>query len=495
MIDNGGLSMNHKNNKRNWELVYGSYEGMERKAMELIYQEMGAQILRDTGIYTLHVLACRDVKTLSALPIDKNAVLIGLHQEHPLIRDYIQAEEIPQDGYVVKVMVHPVDEALRLVIITANDPCALFYGAVDYVDDYFTIAAPIHGGAVKLHNEIFDSLLPEYYHASAPAIKTRGIFTWGHPINDYRNYIENMARLRLNQLIIWNDFVPLNAKDIVDYAHEFGIQIIWGFAWGWSRNCKSIDFNTLDQLTDDIIRTYEEQYLNTGADGIYFQSFTEMAEDMIGDRLVAEVVTDFVNQVSGRLLDKYPDLFIQFGLHATSVKDHLSFLANVDPRVEIMWEDCGSFPYGYDPAELEEEDYLQTKAFTDDILSLRETGGVSMLFKGQMVLDWVGDRFVHQAGPFILGMSSERLKRHDREMLKPIWRNYQTGWMLNGKYAHDMARHIHESGKKVTIGMAGQFAGGLWFPEALCAQILWECDKPYEEIFDKVTRRRSIDIV
>ena len=58
------------------------------------------------------------------------------------------------------------------------------------------------------------------------------------------------------------------------------------------------------------------------------------------------------------------------------------------------------------------------------------------------------------------------------------------------------AKHIFEHGNKdVTIGMAGQFAGGIWFPEALCAQILWDCDKPYDEIFDKVSKRRSVDIV
>ena len=45
--------------KRDWKLVYSSYEGMEKKAVELISKEMGAQILRDQGRYTIHVLACQ----------------------------------------------------------------------------------------------------------------------------------------------------------------------------------------------------------------------------------------------------------------------------------------------------------------------------------------------------------------------------------------------------------------------------------------------------
>lgn len=463
---------------------------MEKKAVELIYKEMGALILRDQGQYTIHVLECEKAETAI---IDKNSVVIGLYNENLIIQRYIERTEIKEDGYVVKVIDNPEMEGLKLVLITANDPAALFYGAVDFVDDYFVKAAPQHGG-LHIADEIFEGNLINYYNSSAPVIKTRSVFTWGHPINDYRDYIENMARLKLNQLIIWNDYVPLNAKDVVNYAHEFGIDVIWGFAWGWSRKCANIDISSLDNLAEKIIKTFEEQYRDLGGDGIYFQSFTELQTDKIGDKLIAEVVTDFVNTVSGKLLDRYPDLFIQFGLHASSVKDHLEFISKVDERIEIMWEDCGSFPYGYHPIVNDEKEFEKTVEFTDKILTLRDNGLVGMLFKGFMTLDW--SRFVHQKGPFVLGGSSPRVIQHDIEMLKPIWRRLQSGWLQNGEYAYKMAQHIFEHGnKKVTIGMAGQFAGGTWFPEALCAQILWECDKPYAEIFNKVSKRRSVDIV
>ena len=479
--------------KRNWKIVFSSYSGMEKKAVELIYKEMGALILRDQNRYTIHVLECENAKTAS---LNKNSVVIGLYDENTIIQRFIEKEEIKENGYVVKVIDNPETEGLKLVLITAKDPAALFYGAVDFVDDYFVTAAPRHG-ALYLADEIFDFALPDYYNSSAPAIKTRSVFTWGHPINDYRNYIENMARLKLNQLIIWNDYAPINAKDIVEYAHEFGIKVIWGFAWGWSRNCGGIELNSIElvQLADRIINTYQEQYNGLG-DGIYFQSFTEMNSDMIGGKLVAEVVTDLVNSVAGRILEKHPNQFIQFGLHASSVKEHLDIISKVDERIEIMWEDCGSFPYGYHPVINNDNEFEQTVYFTDKILDLREKGGVSMLFKGFMTLDWSGERFVYQAGPFVLGESSPRVIQHDIQMLKPIWRRLQSGWLQNGEYAHKMAKHIFEHGNKdVTVGMAGQFAGGIWFPEALCAQILWDCDKPYDEIFDKVSKRRSVEIV
>ena len=58
------------NNKRNWKIVYSGYSGVEKKAIDLIYKEVGALILRDTGCYTLHVLACE--KAENAV-MDKNS--------------------------------------------------------------------------------------------------------------------------------------------------------------------------------------------------------------------------------------------------------------------------------------------------------------------------------------------------------------------------------------------------------------------------------------
>jgi len=479
-------------NKRNWKILYTSYRGMGKKALELVYREMGALILRDAGIYRIHVLACEEAKVH---PVGTNAVLLGLYDENPLVRDYVEREEIPEDGYVVRVTENREDPEKKIAVITAFTEQALFYGAVDFVDDYFAAAPPTDHGAITLVDEIFDFSLPNYYSAVSPDFKTRSVFTWGHPLTDYRTFIENMARLRLNELIIWNDYVPLNAADVVAYAHEWGISVIWGFAWGWTRECASTDLTALDKLASDVLTTYEKNYADLPGDGIYFQSFTEFSADRIGDRLVAEAVTDFVNTVSGRILEKHANLRIQFGLHASSVRDHLSYIAATDPRVEILWEDCGIFPYSYDPYEKDEKEFDRTVAFTDEILALRSAGESGVLFKGFATLDWCGDRFVHQVGPFVLGVSSSRLIKHDREMLTPIWRPLQTGWMQNGEAAYRMAAHIRRHGSRVRVGMAGQFSGGVWFAEALCAEIFFNGTRPYEDIFCRVSRRRCVEIV
>ena len=67
---------------------------------------------------------------------------------------------------------------------------------------------------------------------------------------------------------------------------------------------------------------------------------------------------------------------------------------------------------------------------------------------------------------------------------------------MNGKYAYDMTCHIRALGNdKLTVGVAGHLSNGIWYPFAMLGQILWECDKPYDEIVEKIMRRTSVDMV
>lgn len=445
---------------RNWKLVYTACCGMEQKALELLYREMGALMLRERGRYTIYTMRCESVQEALQTPWEQNAVVIGLYDDNPIIQRSIQKSEIPPDGYVLRVMANPDQPTCQLVLITANDPAALYYGVVDWIDDYLPKAVPVHG-TVRLVDEVFDQPLPTGSLASAPIVKSRSVFTWGHPINDYRAYLENMARLKLNQLILWNDYVPLNASDIVAYAHAYGIRVIWGFAWGWSRQCANVNLDELGALADEILKTYRNSYRDLPGDGIYFQSFTELGVDRIGEKLIADAVVSLVNTVSSAILQENPGLHIQFGLHATSVREHLAFLERVDPRVEIMWEDCGAFPFGYEPQAGKIQAVQETENLMNQILTQRPGAPVSALLKGFLTLDWVGDRFVHQAGAFPLGISGQALIEHDRQMLAPIWRHYQNGWLQNGEEAYRMVRHLVALRPDMTLGMAGQFAGDI----------------------------------
>lgn len=472
--------------KRSWKILYSDYSGMQKKAIELLSAEMGKIINRDKGVYRLHVLPCEKLGAKA----DKNAVMIGKYSDSD-VGKFVNGDEIPQDGYLIKAVDNPANTDYKIVIITAHTDRNLFYGAVDFVDDCLMKLAPVSGaGGLRTPCEVFDKKLPDFAYSSAPTVKTRSIFTWGHPINDYRRYIANIARLKINQLIVWNDFLPINAKDIVDCAHEYGIELIWGYAWGWGTDCKDIDLNNLDVLRKEVVEVFLRDYDKSG-DGIYFQSFTEMQEDSIGNILVAEAVSDFVNKVSHDLFELRPELHIQFGLHASSVKNHMEYIARVDERVEIVWEDCGSFPYHYLPSVKNEKEFEDAVEFTDEIINLRENGANGFVYKGMITMDWT--KFVHQSGPYIMGVSSEELQRSDVEMLKPIWKSFQGEWLNSGKYVYALTKHIVEkTGGNVNINMAGALDGGIWFTEALCAQIMWNCNEDYERILEKVGKRQCV---
>ena len=474
-----------------WKIIYTSYEGISRSAIHLLSKEAGALLIREPNVYRIYVLPCEK----EGCDVSKNAFFVGRYGESTEIKKYVSESEVPSDGFLVKVIKNPEDEEGRFVILTAHTEQELFYSVVSFLDDYIPQYAPKHG-ANSMPDLIFDSPLCEVSYTEIPDNKTRSIFTWGHSINDYRAYIDNMARLKFNELIIWNDYIPLNIKDIIAYAHTYGIKVNLGYSWGWISGCAKItdiSDQRLLELKKDIISKYENNYLGTGCDGIYFQSFTEREDEYIGGRLIAEGGTTLVNMVSVELLQKYPNLKLQFGLHATSVTKRLDEIAKVDSRVEILWEDCGEFPYHYRSFVTDEVQYAETLEFTKKLLELRNGIGVGLVFKGVMMLDWT--KFINQQGPYIMGENSKMIAAHDHHIRAKAWKEYTADWMRNGDRAAQMLRFIkdHKLGE-VNMCLAGTFDGGIYLPMALCAEMYRTCDGEYKDMLSRVARRSSITV-
>ena len=469
-----------------WKIVYTDFSGMERKAVELLNSEAGKNIIREQGVYTLYILPIE--KETPDTKIENNAFIVGTWASSPLIQRFVSKKDIPNKGYLLKIIDNPDNENGSIVLITGNEQRDLFYATSAFFDIYAPYHAP--GGSLTYTSKLFDDKLPNATYTSSPKTQTRGIFSWGHSINDYRAYIRDMARLGLTQLILWNDYKPLNAKEIVDYAHEYGIELIWGFSWGWSTGqCKattSLDAEYLQRLKEQTLERFEQDYAGEG-DGIYFQSFTERKDDTIGGKSIADAVTDFVNDTASELLRRYPNLRIQFGLHATSVKTHLSAIARVDKRIEILWEDGGAFPFNtgtskiYDYEAFEKE-FDETLEFTKKILLLRGLDApTGIVYKGFMLLDWMN--FAHQTGPYILGENPAQVQDHDRALRTDSWRAITANWLKHGEYVLRFTKHIHEiTGGKVNLCMAGTFDGSTYLPQAICAETFWDSGRDFSTI-------------
>lgn len=470
--------------QEDWKIIYSKYDGVAKRAIHLLSKEAGRLLIREEKVYRIYVLPCEKEGCL----VSKNAFFVSLYEDSETIRRFVSPEEVPADGFAVKVVKNPDDEEGRFVLLTAHTEQELFYAVVSFLDDYMP--------RYDRMDLLFDKVLPLCAYSERPDHKTRSIFTWGHSINDYRAYIDNMARVKLNEVIIWNDFVPINIKEIIEYAHSYGIRVIMGYSWGWreiSNKAEEISEESIERVRELAIAQYRENYADLGCDGIYFQSFTERKENVVGGKTIATMVTDMVNQVAEELWKINPSLRLIFGLHATSVKTKLDEIARVDPRMEILWEDCGEFPFAYSTTISSEEAFEETLDFIKQILSLRGGKGVGLAFKGVMMLDW--SKKVEQHGPYIMGENSVDIANHDRRLRDKGWRQFAADWMKNGHYAHRMMQFINENEiTDTTMCLAGTFDGGIYLPFALAAEMFRSLQENYLDVLHRVSRRACIRV-
>lgn len=398
---------------------------------------------------------------------------------------YIGIDKSLDDGFKIKV--HPAEEGRQRIDILAADEVNLLYAAHDFKNNYLPQARYSHTHINPFYfNRIFEEPLKEYELVSKPRIKDRGIWTWGYVIYDYKKFIDNMVSLKLNTLIVWNDHLPVNIKEIIDYAHQNGVKLYLGFAWGW--DTAFVDISDVNKMIPGILNTFETQYAALGCDGIYFQSFTEVSTDSINGVPVAETVTAFVNEIGGKILEKHKDFKLLFGLHATSVKNKLDIIKNVDDRISIIWEDAGAFPYAYTPNVIENFD--ETKAFTQKIRDLR-SGGFGAVLKGVICLNW--NTFKHQKGEFVLGCSDKNFIRNRAEQKREILKFVQAYWIRNAKYAHELIKEFRSDSMVTVLTEDGMFEETLNYPMALYAEMMWNSDRSTDDILSSTALRPDVD--
>ncbi|MBE5892258.1 MAG: hypothetical protein E7286_02630 [Lachnospiraceae bacterium] len=466
------------NNMKRIALIYGSKENkIQCKALEIL----GEFLLEYTEEYPM----CFDVE--QNFDAEKfTCIYIGTKENNHYIREHSTVNLNKPEAYNISVY-------NGTVMIEGADDNGVLYGCVDFYNRYL-VKREFNQSLRYSVNNPFASPLTDFELTSAPAVSDRGIWTWGHVIYDFKQYIDNMVKLKMNTLIMWNDFAPLNAKQIVEYAHNCGIRVFFGFAWCWDTDCSRFSMDTILDNAEDVVRVYDTQYADVGADGVYFQSFTELNQDAIDGVLIADAVTCFVNYTSSKLFEKYPNLELQFGLHATSVKDKLEYIAATDPRIRIVWENCGTFPfrdYEYTP-----ETYKQTQDFVREIADLRgENDKFGVVTKGFTGLDW--HTFVHADSPVIIGQGSKKFIANRVTRKSKIWSMVQAFWISHAVQAQEMVQTLAEAkqGDLVLCALVedGVFEENILYPVALYAQMLWNWDEDLLQMMNDVALRSYVD--
>ena len=304
-----------------------------------------------------------------------------------------------------------------------------------------------------------------------------------------------MMRLKLNRIIIWNDFPPVNAREIVAYAHARNIKVVWGYSWMWDTNCALADLDALATAPAELFAAYERDYADLGGDGIYFQTFTELQTEYIGDRLIADAAVDLVNRTVALFYEKYPDLEIQFGLHTNSVRDRLDFIKKTDPRVRIVWENSGTFPLAGTPSPTPTEEIGKTLAYLRRIAVLRgRDDRFGVVTKGIIGLDWT--RFKHLTGPQVIGVSDPAARKKRAEERRPHLRAIVAGWLAHADDVLATVRALAEEKKGDVLVAAlvedGMFEENILYPVALEAEMLWSPEKDLKTLMREVALREYV---
>jgi len=462
-----------------WNMAIPTLHGLEGQAA-LEMQKAIQQFLP----YVLPVSLSED----TSLNESGHLAVVG-NAEQPLIRRLIESDVIlkPEgaEGYSVYLGQAPWGTQAKLLVVAGSDAAGTLYGSQEAASRLSLEGHLLDGFAARRHHIENGAA---FSAAEKPAISRRGIWSWGYAIYSSRAFIDNMVKLKFNTLIIWNDQVPLNIVDVINYAHAKGIRVILGFHCGWGH--RSLDISKAEDraaIVRNVLKIYQEQYAHLPHDGIYFQTLTEHNEKTLSGASTASWVCKLANEAAEALLGKYPGIRMEFGIHGTSIGDDDKDLQPLDPRVELVWEDCGSVPFAY--FAYQTEAYQQTLDWSKRLANLRPNNEFAMVAKGWMQLRWDRDFENHES--FILGEQSEGWIHQRLTARESEWKKINHHWYHSYPLAAAFYRELLQVNPRMTV--TGLVEDGLLEERiqpsvALFAETLWNPYRSDTELLARAAR-------
>ena len=483
--DYGGIRNNNPARGGTWKVVYSSAEGPEGRALEILTERVGQHLLRDSYRATALMLPLEKVGGVTVQG-KRDKIVIGTPAKNVTLRELLGADgvkTVPSSGYLIKTF-H--DKGGNVVLIAGGTPSAVLWGVFDCLDVVVpTLETRLAGQHSRFAGTFFRAAkIPSHTFTAVPETPVRTVWSWGFVLDDYRSAFRAMARARINRAILWNNRPVVNARDVVECAHSWGVEVYWGFSWGWTfsdMEAKDLDFV---KLSDGILEQWRTMWKPMGGDGIYFQSFTESTRATIAGRSLPEAVTEFVNTTARRIHDESPATKIVFGLHASSIKrpGGTEAVAKVDPSLEILWEDCGGFPFGDGQGRVSAPD----TAFCQKVLAL--TPSVGFLWKAQLRIDW--SDFVSPAGPFMLGCAGSKLLARDVENAAYRHPSLDEDWILNGRTVWKHVRELRSGERRpFEFTATAEYNPPYSFATHCQAELFWSTADSWEEIAKRARMR------
>jgi hypothetical protein len=232
-----------------------------------------------------------------------------------------------------------------------------------------------------------------------PKIDHIGLWTWGGRIFNWKKYLDHMHLSSMDTVVLWHNKVPLQAKEIQEYAHRLGIRVLWGFNWSWNSPVCLNNDKDIAEWREKVLKIIREEYSPITPDGICFQvGGTEFGGKC---RLDCEVCRkSAVNGVgplfvkfAGSIIDavkkEFPNLYLSAGVHLGGVHKSFEELKVLDPSINIMWEDLPGpghyieIPFAYDWAPQETTLTSRTTEMVRKMCQLRgEKEDVAFVIKG-----------------------------------------------------------------------------------------------------------------
>jgi hypothetical protein len=243
-----------------------------------------------------------------------------------------------------------------------------------------------------------------------------------------------------------------------------------------------------------VVEHYRRYYQHLNIDGLYTQTLTEHSHAEMKGKSTAHWACELANDVIRALRAESPDLYIQLGLHATSIQDRLADLQPLDKSVPIVWEDAGVLPFTYTPVTQiaespftrpgEPDTFERTLAYSRQLATFRPGPEFAMIAKGWTCLRW-GVEDEHHA-EFILGEQQPSFIQRRLEGRQALWDRVNALWFEHYPLAMRFYREIleYKPTKMLVTGLIedGAFEACIQPSVALFAETLWNPRLTAEEI-------------